>query len=100
MKFSNIGFVLLVFLCFSQAGFSQELIGSKIKLQDTSDISARANKGSASFSSSYSEVFQNPLMNSTMQSFGNMLQGGNVDSRAVIEQTKQQADYAKQQMNN
>jgi len=98
MKYTNFGFVLLVLLCVSQASFAQEFIGSKIKLQDPSDVSAKANGSSSSFSSPYSEMFQNPMINSTLQGMGNMMQGYNNDSRGVQEQVKQQMDYAKQQM--
>lgn len=92
---------LLVFVCFSQAGFcdtlsSQSKFSSKINLQGASDVTKRANEGS-SLSSPYSDAFQDPMLNSMMQGMGNMIQGCNVDARMMQEQNKQQMDYAKQQ---
>jgi len=99
----HICLIILVFVCFAQAGFcdtlsSQSKFSSKINLQGASDISAKANHGS-SYSSPYSGAFQDPMLNSMMQGMGNMMQGCNVDARMMQEQSKQQTDYAKQQMN-
>ena len=98
----RIGLILFVFICFSSAGFcdnlsSQSKFSSKINLQGASVISAKAN-GNSSFSSPSASPFQDPIVNSMLQGYGNMLQGGNTDARAVQEQAKQQLDYAKQQM--
>ena len=105
MKYINVGFILFVLLCFSQASFcetlsSQSKFSSHINLQGTNDISARANKNSSPFDGSYSPIMHDPMINSAMQGFGNMMQGCNVDARMMQEQSKMQMDYAKQQMNN
>lgn len=71
-------------------------LGSKINLIQPGTAAARANKN-GSISSPYSEIMNDPIINSTLNGFGNMMQGMSGGSYSAQERTKQQMDYAQQQ---
>lgn len=68
-----------------------------IKVETPGSISAQANQYNSSF---YSEFASNPLLNSTMNGYSNMIQGMTGASYNMQEQVKQQMDYTRQQMQN
>jgi len=78
---------------------AQTSIIKKINLAGPSSVAEKANKDSTFGSSPCSEVLNDPIINSALGGFGNMLQGMNGNALNVQEQAKQQMDYAKQQAN-
>lgn len=100
---NKLALTLLVFIGLSsatnssQAYAQQGSLNSRIILSAPSDTAAKANKNSTDMSSSYSDIMNDPLINSTLNSFGNMMQGMNGASCDAQERMKQQVDYIKQQ---
>lgn len=76
--------------------FRSKIINNRINLSDPRAVAAEANKNSG-ISSQYSEVLQDPLINSTLNSMGAMMQGSTGGAYDQQEQMKRQLDYAKQQ---
>ena len=87
---------LFVFICCAQnaKSFEQGSLGSRIKLQDASAVSQKANGGDG-----YSSPGIDPITNSLMGGMSNMMQGmsGNYSNiQSVQENMKMQQDYIKQ----
>lgn len=92
--------------CFAQMSYAegsslQSKLNTTMKLQYSTpnSVAEQANK-MPSCSSPYSEVFNDPLVNSMLGSYSNMMQGASGGIYSPQEQQKQQLDYAKQQTNN
>lgn len=104
MKFTKFILILFVFCGFSLICYGESLqsriIGGKIYWQNSSPsaVAAQANKNSSFNPPPYSAIMQDPMINSALNSYGNMLQGGNTNSYNAMEQQKQQMDYSKQQI--
>ena len=95
MKKINIGlFTLVLMSIISQSGFCASSLGSKIKLQDASTVSKRAN-GEEGFGDN---PFATPVINSALGGMSMMIQGMTEHPYSVQEQQKAQMDYARQQM--
>lgn len=104
MKYVNSVLILSVFLGFSSINGcysleSRNTLGGRINLAGPNSVAEKANQNASSLSSPYSDMLQNPLVNSTLNSFGTMMQGATGGSYNAGEQAKQQLDYAKQQSN-
>lgn len=95
----KIALVLLSLFCVSSATFAQGSLNSRINLQSTRDISAKANSAGG-YGTEASEVLSDPVVNSALNGFANMLQGGNMNFYSAEEQRKQQGDYSRQQIKN
>lgn len=96
MKNYNICFVLFIVMCFAQAGFCSGSLGSRIKLQDATSVSTKANSGP-----SYENncLINDPMLNSALGGMSNIMQmqGMNGSSYSMQEQQKAQMDYVRQQ---
>lgn len=105
MKYHSVILVLSALVCLTSIAKAdpvsfQKNLESKVNISDADSIVERANKNYNSVSSPYSEIFQNPLINSTLNDYGNMLQGVTGGGYSQDEMSKQQLDYARQQMEN
>lgn len=101
MKFISMRFLIstaILSCLLSQAGFCQSgNLASKINLIKADTVSKRANVNSTFGSNAE----RDPMLDATMNGMANMIQGmsgytNNIN--AVREQTNQQLEYAKQQM--
>lgn len=99
-----IKFILILFVLFGVSSMSyanflddQNSYGPKLNLSGADDVAAKANKSSPGISSPFGGILQDPMMNSTLNGMGNMLQGATGGSYSATEQSKQQLEYAKQQ---
>lgn len=98
MNYCRMCLVLFILMGVSLTGFAQGTLSSKVNLQAPSDVSSQANRSSGFGSDS---VFNNPLINSSLNGYSNMIQGasGNLNNfYSNQEQMKQQGEYAKQQI--
>lgn len=88
-------FYLLIFSC----GFvhSKEFVGTKFNIQDAKSVSDRANQLP---SVGGDGILSDPFVDAAMGGIRNVVQGFNNNTYNMQEQQKQQADYAKQQVNN
>jgi hypothetical protein len=99
---NGIGLLLLILTGFSLTCYGENLNyqnkGGKLHLQgaDPSSVAAKANQETSLHSSPFSEALQDPIVNSMMGGYSNMIQGMTGASYNPTEQQKQAADYAKQ----
>lgn len=94
MKQKILTTILILFACANIGNCAQSGgLQGRIKLQDSSAISNKANVGA--IDSTYMEMMNNPMLNGAM----NMMQNGVTGSYQQMEQAKQQADFVKQQAN-
>lgn len=103
MKFNKICIISLILIGFSSPAFAHESLSSKIKLHNPKDISSKANKGYTGDSEDCEdpETFEDTVIKDSLNGFSQMMQGatGNFNNfYSADEQRKQQADYAKQQI--
>jgi hypothetical protein len=92
--------IFLSSVCYGDTLNTQYKKGSTLKWTpaSTGEISSKAN-GNSSYGSSNS-ILQDPLVNGAMNGYYNMMQGMSGNPYNMREIQKQQADYAKQQMQN
>ena len=91
-------FIIFYLLIFSGSFVcSKEFVGSKLNLQDAKSVSDKANQLPSVGGES---ILSDPFIDATMGGIRNVVQGFNNNTYSMQEQQKQQADYAKQQVNN
>jgi len=105
MKYTKMLLVLTALICLSSTAYAdtknfQKTLENKVNLSGTDSVAAKANSAQYSVSSPYSELLQNPLVNSALTGYGSMIQGASGGSYSADEQSKQQLEYARQQFNN
>ena len=103
MKSSKILLALTLSLVLAQNGYCSTAgsLGSKINLQDSIDISSKANQCGTMGESAPTDLIQSPFFNAA--SIGSMIQGAsgyNSSAFSTQEYNKQQMDYAKQNVKN
>lgn len=103
MKITKTILLMFAILCFSSVCYgdtlnSQSKTSSSLNWKPTSSgaVAAKANQNSAYSSQS---IFQDPMLNSVINGYSNMLQGATGNSYNPQEQQKQQLDYTRQYLN-
>lgn len=103
MKIAKFLLILSAFLCFSSICYGESL-ESRIKsgkinwqASSPSSVAAKANQMQSFNPPPYAGVMQDPMVNSVLNGYGNMIQGINNNSYNAVEQQKQQRDFSKQQ---
>lgn len=97
--------ILSAFLCFSSICYGDSLKNSNkncttifLNGGTPDSIAAKANKYSSFNPPPYAGILQDPVVNSTLGGYGNMIRGMDHNSYSAIEQQKEQADFSKQQI--
>lgn len=103
MKITKFLSVLSAVLYFSSICYGESLESriksGKINWQASSPsaVAAQANKINSFNPPPYAGIMQDPMVNSVLNGYGNMIQGMNNNSYNAVEQQKQQRDFSKQQ---
>lgn len=101
IKFLLIFFIFLhcSLICYGDYSNSSAKFGTKVFFNgDTpSSVANKANKNSSFNSAPYSAIMQDPIINSTLNGYSNLIQGINGGSYSPLEMQKQQMDYSMQQ---
>ncbi len=102
MKYIKMFLALLVFVSFSSLCYGDTVTSPASKLHfkgaTPDSVVNKANQTPALAPHSPS-IFQDPMVNSMLGGYGNMIQGTTGGSYSAEEMRRQQMDYAKQQVN-
>lgn len=102
MNYIKIIIALIVFVGFSSICYGDSIhsSGGKIHFQcSTPDSVVNKANQAPSLSSPFPSILQDPMVNSMLGGYSNMMQGTTGTSYSAEELRRQQMDYAKQQAN-
>lgn len=104
MKPAKFMLIFFIFLCYSSicyGDYSNPRNKFETKIFFTGDtpssIAKKANENSSFNSPPYSAIMQDPIVNSTLNGYSNLIQGINNCPYSPFELQKQQMDYSMQQ---